>query len=131
MSITFGYTIIYTADVAGLVGFYERAFGLKRRFVAEDNTYGELETGGTVLAFAAHTLGASNLPAGYTPLDPDAKPAGFELGFVTEDVAGVYAQALAAGAAGLVEPKAKPWGQIVGYVRDPAGTLIEICTPVG
>ena len=39
-------------DVAQAVAFYERAFGLTRRFVHESGTYAEMETGATALAFA-------------------------------------------------------------------------------
>jgi len=42
-----GYTILYVADVASSLSFYERAFGFKRRFLQESGTYGELETGET------------------------------------------------------------------------------------
>jgi hypothetical protein len=32
---------------------------------------------------------------------------------------------------GGVQPtKQKPWGQTVGYVRDPDGFLVEICSPI-
>ena len=60
----FGYTIIYTDDVEKSIEFFERAFGLKRRFVHESG-YGELDTGSTALAFATHDLGRGNLPDGY------------------------------------------------------------------
>jgi catechol 2,3-dioxygenase-like lactoylglutathione lyase family enzyme len=30
-----GYTILYVADVAASLSFFERAFGLKRRFLHE------------------------------------------------------------------------------------------------
>ncbi len=30
----------------------------------------------------------------------------------------------------VVEPNTKPWGQVVAYVRDLDGFLIEICTPM-
>ena len=42
-----------------------------------------------------------------------------------------YTKALSAGAISIKEPLAKPWGQIVAYVRCPDGTLVEICSPVG
>ncbi len=32
----FGYTIIYVDDVSRAIDFYERAFGLARRFVTDD-----------------------------------------------------------------------------------------------
>ena len=45
-----GYTIAYVSDVAESIAFYERAFGLKRRFIHESGQYGELETGETEVA---------------------------------------------------------------------------------
>jgi len=48
-----GYTIIYVADVPETVAFYEAAFGLSRRFIHESQLYGEMDTGETILAFAA------------------------------------------------------------------------------
>jgi hypothetical protein len=44
----FGYTILYVEDVSRAIEFYERAFGLARRFVSDDATYGEMETGDTM-----------------------------------------------------------------------------------
>ncbi len=41
-----------------------------------------------------------------------------------------FAQAVRAGAASLVEPQTKPWGQTVAYVRDPDGNLIELASPM-
>ena len=125
----FGYTIIYTDDVAESISFFERAFGLRRRFVHESG-YGELETGETTLSFASHELGKSNLPDGYIRVD-EAKPVGVEIALVTEDVQSAYARAVDAGAVSLKPPVSKPWGQIVAYVRCPDGTLVEICSPVG
>jgi NitT/TauT family transport system substrate-binding protein len=84
----FGYTIIYTDDVAESISFFERAFGLRRRFVHESG-YGELETGETTLSFASHELGKGNLPDGYIRVD-EAKPVGVEIALVTEDVQGAY-----------------------------------------
>ncbi len=54
-----------------------------------------------------------------------------ELGFVTDDVAGAHARAIAAGASELSAPVSKPWGQVVSYVRCPDGTLVELCSPIG
>lgn len=60
----FGYTIVYVPDVKASVEFFERAFGLKTRFVHESG-YAEMDTGETALAFASHQLGHGNLPDGY------------------------------------------------------------------
>ena len=126
----FGYTILYVEDVPRAIDFYERAFGLVRRFVTDDATYGEMDTGDTTLSFARHTLAGGFIPGGYRRNDPAEQPAGVEIGFVTDDVPAAWDTALAAGATIVSPPETKPWGQTVAYVRDQEGMLVEICTPV-
>ena len=46
------------------------------------------------------------------------------------DVQATVNKAIEAGAKLYATPKEKPWGQVVGYVRDLDGFLIEICTPI-
>ncbi len=125
----FGYTIIYVADVGASLMFFEAAFGFKIRFEHESG-YGELETGETTLAFAAHTLGDSNLPTGYVRADASPLPLGVEVAFISEDVVAAHAHAVALGATSLKAPMQKPWGQTVSYVRCPDGTLVELCSPM-
>src|ERR1700712_1883956 len=123
-----GYTIIYVADVVATVTFYERAFGLERRFVHERNMYAEMQTGETLLAFAAEPMAEMNGLA----VRPNRKfdiAAGFEIDFVTPDPNAAYQNAVAAGAAAITAPAPKPWGQLVGYVRDLNGCLVELCSP--
>jgi catechol 2,3-dioxygenase-like lactoylglutathione lyase family enzyme len=127
----FSYTIIYVPNVAESLQFFTNAFGLERRFLHESGTYGELSTGETTLAFAAHELGDMNFPGGHIRANESAQPLGMEIGLVTEDVQAAHAAALRAGASELSAPTKKPWGQVVSYVRAPDGTLVEICTPVG
>jgi lactoylglutathione lyase len=124
--VRFAYTIAYVRNVQRSVNFYEQAFGLKRRFVDESGQYAEMETGETTLAFAANELGQSNLPGGFRENDPAEPPAGVEIAFVAEDVGAAFRCALEAGATKVAEPKTKPWGQTVAYVRDPDGVLVEI-----
>lgn len=126
-----GYTIVYVPDVAQSLKFFEQAFGLPTRFLHESGTYGELETGETTLAFAAHALGNSNFPGGHVAASDSAQPLGMELGLVTPDVPAAHSRALAAGATQLSAPVTKPWGQVVSYVRCPDGTLVELCSPIG
>lgn len=38
----------------------------------------------------------------------------------------VYADVVAAGAVGIMEPTTEPWGQRTCYIADPEGNLIEI-----
>ena len=124
-----GYIIIYVPDVPASLDFYERAFGLKRRFLHESNTYGEMETGATALAFAAEPLIALNGVTARSNRRSDP-PAGAEVGLVTDDVASAYRKAVSAGAVAYKEPAEKPWGQTVAYVRDDNGFLVEICSPM-
>jgi lactoylglutathione lyase len=126
-----GYTIIYVPNVLASIEFYERAFGMQRGFVHDGGDYGEQATGETTLSFAAHSLGQSNLPAGYVEASGSLKPLGVEIALVTDDVVAAHAKALAAGATELKAPMQKPWGQTVSYLRCPDGSLVELCTPVG
>ncbi|MNR84377.1 Glyoxalase-like domain protein [compost metagenome] len=126
----FAYTIIYVPEVAASLQFFERAFGFSRRFLHESGTYGELETGATTLAFAAHELAETNYAGGHIAAHSSDQPLGIEIAFTTEDVAAAHAQALAAGATELSAPSSKPWGQVVSYVRCPDGTLVELCSPI-
>jgi catechol 2,3-dioxygenase-like lactoylglutathione lyase family enzyme len=122
----FGYAIAYVEEPERSAAFWESAFGLKRRFVDESGQYAEMETGATTLAFASNELGRSNLPAGFRRNDPSEPPAGVEIALVAEDVEATFERALEAGAVAVAEPKTKPWGQTVAYVRDPDGVLVEI-----
>lgn len=126
----FGYTILYVDDVDATVAFYERAFGMKGKVIAPDE-YGELETGGTKLSFAAkkHVTTLFSIP--FKQSGPKHDPPPFELGLVTDDVEAAFDKAVAAGAVVVTKPGKKPWGQTVGYVRDNNGFLVEICTPIG
>lgn len=124
-----GYVMLYVKDVAASVVFYEEAFGLKRRFIHEAGMYAEMNTGATTLAFAANGLAKSNLPCEFRENEPSSPPAGFEVALTTLDVQAAYQQALTAGAVGLVAPVTKPWGQIVAFVRDKDGIIVELCTP--
>lgn len=124
-----GYTILYVKDVPRSVAFYEDAFGLSRRFVHEAGFYAEMDTGATTLAFAANGLAKSNLPCDFIENNPSTPPSGFEIAFITDDVQAGYDRALAAGATAVTPPTTKPWGQIVAFLRDKDGIVVELCTP--
>ncbi len=129
--IKFAYTILYVQDVTKSVEFYENAFGFRRKFVTPENDYGELLVGETTLSFASITLANSNLTGGFTESSLRTKPFGIEIGFTTKNVAETFDAAIKAGATSVENPKTKPWGQVVAYLRDIDGFLIEICTPMG
>jgi lactoylglutathione lyase len=124
-----GWVIVYVPDVTEALAFYERAFGMTKRFAVDD--YGELDTGSTVLGFASESLGEDNVAGGVARPDADGKPYNVELALVFDDVDAAFAHAVESGCTALAEPKDKPQGQRVGWVRDPFGTLIEIASPLG
>ncbi len=123
-----GYVIIYVQDVAKTIEFYERAFGLKVRFVHESGAYAEMETGQTALAFASEVMIQGSHP--FRPNRIAEEPPGVEICLVAEDVKGQFERALKAGAISVTKPEQKPWGQVVSYVRDNNGCLVEICSPM-
>lgn len=129
--IKFAYTILYVQDVTKAVTFYESAFGFTRKFVTPENDYGELLVGETTLSFVSIALANSNLTNGFIESRLTNKPFGIEIAFTTDHVEETVSAAINAGATMVEQPKTKPWGQVVAYLRDPDGFLIEICTPMG
>jgi lactoylglutathione lyase len=125
-----GYVILYVPDVMAAVEFYERAFGLARRFMHESGQYAEMETGATALAFAGEAFVSATCHT-FKPNRPDQEPAGAEVAFVADDVHAAFKRAIAAGAVSYVSPHEKPWGQTVAYVRDANGFLVELCSAIG
>ena len=127
-----GYVILYVNDVAASLAFYEKAFGLAKRFFHDDNgkAYGELETGATRLAFASVALAEEHLKQKVVAAGPDKTPLGVEIALTTPDVPALFKRAVSAGATAISEPATKPWGQTVAYLRDNSGHLVEICTPI-
>jgi len=128
--VKFAYTILYVQDVEKAIVFYEQAFGFVRKFVTPESDYGELLVGEVTLSFASIALAKSNLPQGFNQSNLAQQPFGFEIGFTTDNVELTIANAKQTGATIIEEPKTKPWGQTVAYLRDLDGFLIEVCTPM-
>ena len=122
-----GWVIAYVPDVEAAIAFYEQSFGLQRRFVAPDASFGELDTGQTRLAFASEQMGENNFDGGFQR--PSEQPFNVEVALVFDDVEAAFARGVENGASALAQPKQKPWGQTVAYLRDPFGTLVELATP--
>jgi uncharacterized glyoxalase superfamily protein PhnB len=120
--------VVYVDEVPGVVEFYRRAFGLELRFFDEALGFAELETGGSTLSIAAHSLGEKLMPRGYRrPVD--GQPAGVELAFLTRDVPASFAKGIAEGASPIAAPRRMPWGLEVAYVTAPEGTVIGLSEP--
>lgn len=123
-----GYVIIYVKDIQETVTFYEKAFGLKPRFIHESGAYAEMETGSTALAFVDEKF-VNHLS--FRPNRSSEQAAGIEISLVTDQVQHQFDKAIKAGATSVVTPAQKPWGQLVSYVKDNNGCLVEICSPMG
>ena len=124
-------TGFFVEDVPQTVNFYQTAFGLNLRYLHPSTGYAELETGETLLAFVSEEFieGADLL--GGSAIQPnrhDMAPIAAMIAFVTADMDGDWQRALAAGATVVKLPEAKPWGQMVGYLRDLNGVIVELCT---
>ena len=129
----FGYVIIYVEDVLNTLAFYEKAFGLERGMVYEENNivdYAELKSGDTTIGFASYGLGEMNFKGNYTKISPEGNPMGMEIVFVDDDVPASTDKAVKNGAELIAPPIEKPWGQTVSYVRAIEGTLVCICSPM-
>ena len=124
-----GYVILFVADVPKTLAFYEEAFGLQRRFLHESHQYGEMDTGQTILAFVHEEIPSSS--CSFRRNRSIEQAAGMEIAFVVDHVEKVFEHAVQSGAIGVLSPTLKPWGQVVSYVRDNNGVLIEICSAVG
>ena len=124
----FRYTILYVNDVKSTLEFYAKAFGIEQKMLHESGEYGEADTGSTILAFSSFEL-MNKL--GKSPRHANASAPSFEIALETDDVAAGVKRAVAAGAKLVQSPKEMPWGQMVAYVSDPNGFLVEICTPIG
>jgi lactoylglutathione lyase len=123
-----GYVIIYVKEIQESVAFYEKAFGLKCRFIHESGSYAEMETGTTTLAFFDEKLMKDSFS--FRPNRRSEESPGIEISLVTDQVEEQFNKAIKAGATSVVKPTPKPWGQLVSYVKDINGCLVELCSPM-
>lgn len=127
----FGYTILYVNSVTDTMAFYEQAFGLSCGMAVPTGEYGEMVTGQTKLAFAKNEFAKTLIPIPIETATPRKSAPPVEIALVTDQVAAAFDRAVAAGAVAVKSPEKKPWGQLVGYVRDNNGFIVEICSPMG
>jgi lactoylglutathione lyase len=131
MTLSFRYTGFFVQDVPATVEFYRRAFGIDLRYLHPSQGYAELATGETLLCFVGEGfLRTADLLGGIeaTCSRPGKPPIGAEIALVSQDLDRDWQRAVAAGATVVKPPEAKPWGQVVGYLQDMNGVLVELCT---
>ena len=119
-------------DVPASVAFYDRAFALSLHYLHPSNGYAELSSGAAVLAFLSEEFIAKTSLLGSVsvhPNRPDAPTLGAHVALWSDAIEKDWERAMSAGAQIVASLSAKPWGQISGYVRDPDGIVVELCTP--
>jgi catechol 2,3-dioxygenase-like lactoylglutathione lyase family enzyme len=115
---------LITADIARLVGFYERATGVRADWATED--FAEIRTAHGTLA-----IGSTRTVPLFGP--GSAQPASNRtaiIEFLVDDVDGVYAELTGFVEDFVNEPTTMPWGNRALLFRDPDGNLVNFFTPV-
>ena len=120
------YLVLVVSDVGRSVEFWRDVVGAEHQHTSGD--YAQFRLGEVRLGLFGADAMAATLGRPVAVADPGR--AGFEVGFLTDDVDGAYAELVAAGAAAVTEPGDRPWGQRTAYVADPDGYLIELVQPI-
>jgi len=116
------YIILIVEDLDRALEFYTGVLGLNLKHRAE--AFAQLETGATRLGLFTREAMATTLEMDLKA--PDKNAPGFELGFKVDDVDEAFRELRKNGAAEVIAPTDRPWGQRTAYVRDPDGHLIEL-----
>lgn len=120
------YLVLVVSDVERSVRFWRDVVGAEHQHTAGDYAQfrvGEVRLGLFGAEAMAHTLGR--------PVSvPAAGAAGFEVGFLVDDVDEAFRDLVDGGAQPVTEPADRPWGQRTAYVADPDGYLIELVRPL-
>jgi predicted enzyme related to lactoylglutathione lyase len=118
------FTNILCSNVAQTAQFYQDLLGMKRAgdfgwfiVLSHDDMPG-FEMG--VLKQDHETI----------PPEVSSRPAGAILTFVVDDVEAMYRQATAMKADIIQEPTDLPYGQRRLMLRDPAGTVVDVSSPI-
>ncbi|MER5811306.1 VOC family protein [Streptomyces sp. NPDC002033] len=115
---------IITADVARLVGFYEKATGAAAAWATED--FAEIRTPGATLAIASTRTVPLFAPGSARPADNRS----VIVEFLVDDVDRVHGDLTAFVSDFVTEPTTMPWGNRSLLLRDPDGNLVNFFTPV-
>lgn len=114
---------VITGDITRLVGFYERATGLRARWATED--FAELSTASATLAIGSTRTVPLFAPGSAVP----GENRSVILEFRVEDVDRVYRNLTGFVTDFVNEPTTMPWGNRSLLLRDPDGNLVNFFTP--
>ena len=118
------FTSVLADDVEATAGFYVSLFGMQKHF--ESDWF-------VILVHADKPgieFGVLASDSDVVPVSERTAPAGMMVTFVVDDCDAHFATATALGAAVVEPPTVMPYGQKRALVRDPAGTLLDISSPV-
>ncbi|GAA2688964.1 MULTISPECIES: VOC family protein [Actinosynnema] len=115
---------VITADVARLVGFYERVTGVTATRAGDD--FAELTIGGATLAIGSTRTVGLFAPGSAHPADNRSVIVEFRV----DDVDALHADLTGEVAEFVAEPTTLPWGNRSLLLRDPDGNLVNFFTPV-
>lgn len=120
------YLVLVVTDLDRSVHFWRDVIGAEHQHTS--GAYAQLRLGEVRLGL--FTAEAMSDTMGRRVQVPDPGRAGFELGFLTDDVDAAFTDLVDAGAEPVTEPADRPWGQRTAYVADPDGYLIELVRPL-
>ncbi|MYQ39915.1 hypothetical protein B046DRAFT_00928 [Streptomyces sp. LamerLS-316] len=115
---------IITADVARLVGFYERVTGVTAAWANED--FAEIGTASGTLAIGSTRTVPLFAPGSARPAENHS----VVLEFLVDDVDRVHRNLTGFVEDFVNEPTTMPWGNRSLLFRDPDGNLVNFFTPV-
>jgi predicted enzyme related to lactoylglutathione lyase len=118
------FTNILTEEVAATAAFYENLLGMTPQFSSDwfVNLVAP-DTPGLELGILSQT-------SDIVPARAQKAPAGVLLTFVVVDCDAVYERALSLNVLIVEAPRDMPYGQRRMILRDPAGTFVDISSPV-
>ncbi|MEU9646385.1 VOC family protein [Streptomyces sp. NPDC048188] len=114
---------VITDDVARLVGFYERATGLRATWATED--FAELRTASGTLAIGGTRTVPLFAPGSARPADNRS----VIIEFLVDDVDAVHRNLTGFVTEFVREPTTMPWGNRALLFRDPDGNLVNFFSP--
>lgn len=118
--------VLVVADAEVSTRFWRDVIGAELEHA--DGPYAQFRVGEVHLGlFEAEAMSGA---LGREIVRPEPGSAGFELGFVVDDVDAAFDELVAAGATPVTPPGDRPWGQRTAYVADPDGYRIELLRPI-
>lgn len=120
------YLVLVVSDVGRSVRFWRDVVGAEHQHTSGD--YAQFRVGEVRLGLFGAEAMAQTL--GRPVAVPAAGAAGFEVGFLVDDVDEAFRDLVDGGAQPVTEPADRPWGQRTAYVADPDGYLIELVRPL-